>query len=291
MTVTHNRETESISRDDRILPLTRWTALVVVLVLLTAFILLYLFPARTEELFAWTIRPPITPMLMGAGYAAGAYFFVRAFLSRRWHEVALAFPAITVFCWFMAAATLLHWDRFNHQHPSMWLWASVYALTPFVLPVIWLINRRTDPGPSPGDVLIPRFARTGMGALGVVNLLVSLWLFFLPESAIPIWPWALTPLTARVLAGWFALPGAGSLLMAFEPRWGAWKIILEGVVLYAGLLLIGIVRGWADFDLSKPLAWVYLLLIGGSMLASIGLLIGMGRLLNRHPAAVSQITG
>lgn len=273
--------------DDRILPVTRWTALVVVLILLTAFILLYLFPARTEELFAWTIRPPITPMLMGAGYAAGAYFFTRALLSRRWHEVALAFPAITVFCWFMAAATLLHWDRFNHQHPSFWLWAMVYALTPFVLPAIWLMNRRTDPGPTAGDRLIPLSARIGMGALGVVNLLISLWLFFAPESVIAIWPWTLSPLTARVLAGWFALPGAGSLLMAFEPRWAAWKIILEGVVIYAALLLIGIMRGWADFDTSKPLAWVYLSLIGGSMLASIGLRISMGRFGTRQPTAVS----
>jgi hypothetical protein len=42
-----------------------------------------------------------------------------------------------------------------------------------------------------------------------------------PGFAIEAWAWKLTPLTARILAGWFALMGVGSLVLAVERRWSA----------------------------------------------------------------------
>src|SRR5437870_11256799 len=63
--------------DDRIRGETRIVGVLVVKVLASAFLVLYLFADRTDELFAWTIRPRATPLLMGAGYASGVYFFAR----------------------------------------------------------------------------------------------------------------------------------------------------------------------------------------------------------------------
>lgn len=131
-------------RDDRILPLTRLVSVVIVPVLLAAFVILYLFPDRTEELFAWTIQPRMTPLLMGAGYLAGSYFFVRAIFSRRWHEVGAGFIAISAFVWPMGVATLLHLDRFNQSHITFWLWALLYAVTPFLIPFVYWLNRQRD---------------------------------------------------------------------------------------------------------------------------------------------------
>ena len=39
----------------------------------------------------------------------------------------------------MGLATLLHWDRFNHGHISFWLWAVVYAITPFLVLFVWIL--------------------------------------------------------------------------------------------------------------------------------------------------------
>lgn len=72
-------------RDDRVLRATKWVALVVVLVLLPALVILWGMPGETADLWAWTITPDLTPIFMGAGYGAGAYFFTRVFLSPRWH--------------------------------------------------------------------------------------------------------------------------------------------------------------------------------------------------------------
>ena len=64
-------------RDDRVLPATRALAVVLVPILLTAFVILYGFPADTGRLFAWTIRPDLTPMVLASAYLGGAWFFVR----------------------------------------------------------------------------------------------------------------------------------------------------------------------------------------------------------------------
>ena len=51
------------TRDDRVLPYTRVLSAVIVPFLVGAWIILYLFPDDTKRLFAWTIRPTMTPMV------------------------------------------------------------------------------------------------------------------------------------------------------------------------------------------------------------------------------------
>src|SRR5262245_52819489 len=81
------------SGDDRILPLTRVVAAVVIGILGLAWITLFLFPSETDHRFAWTIDSRMTAMLMGAGYGSAIYFFVRVLTERRWHRVTLGFLA------------------------------------------------------------------------------------------------------------------------------------------------------------------------------------------------------
>jgi hypothetical protein len=78
--------------------------------------------------------------------------------------------------------------------------------------------------------------------VGAVELVVGLIMVLWPDLLIPLWPWTLTPLTARILAGWFALSGVGGLVVALEPRWSASRIALEGTILWSALILIGIAR-------------------------------------------------
>jgi hypothetical protein len=66
-----------IVRDDRVLPETRVVSALIVPFLIAGFVILYLFPDDTGRLFAWTIEPSMTPLVMGAGYVAGAYFLAR----------------------------------------------------------------------------------------------------------------------------------------------------------------------------------------------------------------------
>ncbi len=75
---------------------------------------------------------------------------------RGWHRIGWGFVATTVFTTLLLVATLLHWDRFNHDHVSFWAWLSLYLVTPPLLPLLFVRNRRQDPGePEVGDLLVP----------------------------------------------------------------------------------------------------------------------------------------
>src|ERR1700752_2839648 len=113
---------EAGSRDDRVFRFTRALGMVIVPFLLVAFALLYFFPDDTRHWFAWDVQPTITPLVMGAGYIAGAYFFVRVARATRWHRIQVAFLPVTAFTLLMAIATFNHLDRFDTQHVAFWLW-------------------------------------------------------------------------------------------------------------------------------------------------------------------------
>ena len=250
-------------RDDRVLPATRWVGLLLVPALLVAAIILYGLPDRTTELFAWTIRPDMTPILMGAGYGTGAYFFYRVATLDSWHRVALVFPGIAVFTWFIAAATVVHWENFNHSHVTFAIWVFLYAAAPILVPVLWFFNRRTDPHEPTGTVYTPDVVRWASGASGLAITATAFVLFFVPDVLMNYWPWTVSPLTSRILLGWFALFGVVNLAIALDARWSAVRLPVQTQLLGFGLLLLGAVRAWTDFDTTNPVTWAF---VGGFVL-------------------------
>ena len=254
-------DAQSTEPDDRILPITRWVGRILVPILVGAFIILFGLPERTTELFAWTIRPNMTPILMGAGYGTGAYFFYRVATTDTWHEVSLVFPGIVVFTWFMAIATALHWENFNHSHVAFAIWVFLYVAAPLLVPAIWLLNRRTDPHqPGTTDSLLPREVQWVSGVSGVLITVIAVVLLLVPELLMNHWPWDTSPLTARIMLGWFALFGVVNLGVAFDARWSAARIPVQTQVLGFGLLLVGVIREWSDFDTTNPATWGF---VGG----------------------------
>src|SRR5437868_7104885 len=209
------------TRSDHVLPATRVLAIVIVPFLVVAFVLLYLFPGDTGRWFAWEVKPRMTPLLMASGYLAGAYFFTRVALARSWHRVHVGFLPITAFTLFMAIATLSHLDRFDHGHTAFWVWLLLYVTTPVLVPLAWWRNRATDPGSvePDGDFLLSGRVRALLVTAAVAQFAVAAVLLVSPSTMIAIWPWRLTPLTAQVVAAWFALPSVVALMMAVDARW------------------------------------------------------------------------
>ena len=235
-------------RDDRILPQTRLMLILVVPFLLLAFLILYIFPDLSGERFAWAIKPHMTALFIGSGYLAGAYMFVFAIFGKRWHRVKAAFPPVTVFTIAMLLATLIHWDRFDVTHLPFQLWLILYILTPIIIPWLWIRNRVTDIGiPDPDDRSVPGFAKWAFMVFGVVGVVMAFFMFISPGSVIPIWPWALSPLTARILGGWFGLLGVGGFYAGRDSRWSAWRVPLQSITLWGILILTGAFINPADF--------------------------------------------
>jgi membrane protein YdbS with pleckstrin-like domain len=164
----------------------------------------------------------------------------------------------------MGAATVLHWENFNHAHHTTVLWVVLYAVTPVLVPAVWVHNRRTASGdPSPGRVELPLAVRAVGGVLAVFVTGTAVALFVAPELMISVWPWTVSPLTARILSGWFVLFGVVNGAAALDPRWSAARILVQSELLGFTLVLADVVRVWGNFDQSNVLTWA---VVGGMVL-------------------------
>lgn len=265
---------------NQILPETRWVAALVIPFLAVAFVILFLFPQETERLFAWKIQPSMSAMMLGAAYAGGIYFFTGVLRSKQWHKIKVGFLPVTTFASLLGIATILHWDRFTHGHISFIAWAGLYFTAPFIVFAIWVRNRNQDTGQMDAqDAIIPSQVRLLMGTFGVVTLGISLFLFLQPTTMIDLWPWTLTPLTARVMGAMFSLPGLVGLGIAFDPRWSAANIILQSQGFSILLILVAAMLVRSDFAWTNPSSWLF---IGGLGVMLISIIIFTLIMKTRH---------
>ncbi len=265
-------------RDDRVLRVTWWVALLVAPILAAAGVILYLFPGDTQTLWAWPMGPKMTSLAVGGGYAAGAVLFLRSLRVGAWHRISLVFLVATVLTVGLLGATLLHWELFSHGHVSFWAWLVVYLVTPVLLPAVWLRNRRYDPGlPAAGTPLVPRWVRRLVGSVGVMQIVVALAFYVRPELGIVLWPWQVSPLTTRTLASFLAFIGAMWLAFLFEARWSALRLHVESATLGLALVALGALRATEDFTGGPAATATFALLLGGTLAGLVALQIGMRR--------------
>lgn len=247
----------TLARNDQILRETRWLGAVIIPFLAVAFVILYFFAGRTKELFAWNIQPAMSAMLLAAAYLGGIVFFWQVVRGQRWSAVTVGFPAVATFATVMGLATILHWDRFTHGHIAFVAWATLYFVTPFLVALAWWRNRGADPGPQPGEQMLSVLARRAFGITGAITLVVGVALFLAPALMASVWSWALTPLTARVVAGLFALAGVEELMVAQDGRWQATRVVLVSQMVSLAAILLAILVSWRDFAVGKPATWLF----------------------------------
>ena len=255
-------------------PFTRWFIRLVALPLLfIAGVQLYILSEQTDYYFAWTISLPLTAAFLGAGYwAAMAYAYMN------WWDDALVAARSTGLTAIAATlvlgiATFLHLDRFHLDSPALltrfvtWVWIIVYVITPFIFLWIWITyGRSTDE--TMGAKPFPTWVRSGLLFLAVMTILAGVVLFLAPASIIPFWPWELTPLTARAVSAWFLAYGLACVALHRENNTSNTLGMRVSLFAFSVLQLIALARYFSSFDLSKPLAWVYLLVLVVGMAVS-----------------------
>jgi hypothetical protein len=275
-----------MARDDRVLVATRVVGVVIIVILVLAWIALWVFPEHTDVDFAWTITPFTTPVVIGAGYLAGAYFFLRVITGRQWHHIGAGFPAIAVFTVAMLVATLLHLDRFHQGSLLFYLWTLIYLVTPVLVPIVWWRNRRTDPGTLDSvDFRVPPTIRNliaGLAGIGVAVCLVSL---LVPSLLQGIAPWTLTPLTARIFSGWSLLTFAAVMSAVLDGRWSSMRVLIEAALVGQVLTLIALPRVWGDLHMSDPSGPVFVVGLLLAFVLLLGLRLGLERVARRESVA------
>jgi hypothetical protein len=235
---------------------------VIIPFLVVAFVVLVPWPNDTARLFAWDIKPTLTPMVLGSVYLGGAYFFFRAFRAKEWHTVKGGFVPVGTFATLMGVATIAHWDKFLHTHVAFWLWAGLYFTTPFLVFWAFLANRKHDAPATGADPLLSVGVSRVIAVVGGLSLLTGVFLFLLPNRAVTIWPWALTPLTSRVVGAIFCL-GIAGLGALFDRRWSSARVLLQVAALMLALIVVAGARATGEFDSPNVMTW----LISGGFVA------------------------
>ena len=249
-------------RDDRVRPLTRAVSYGIVPFLLVGFAVLYPWPTDTGRLFAWRIASTLTAMVLASAYLGGAYFFLRAGSGRSWQAVKGGFLPVALFAFLLGIATLLHWGLFLHRHVAFWLWTGLYFTTPFLVLAVWWVNRRHDPPPVPGEVLLPAPVAWTVAAVGGLAGATGLLLYLLPSAAIRSWPWSLTPLTSRVMGAVFCLglAGVGTLR---DRRWRSARVPFQVAAVMLVAILVAGVRAHRELAAGNVLTWLFVAGFGG----------------------------
>jgi hypothetical protein len=257
-----------MSEPGGIRPFTRWLSAVILPFLVVASVLLYLLPFATEQLFAWTIEPPLTAMFLASAYLGGIWFFVQAVRQRSWHRVKYGFPPVVLFATLLGAATLLHLNRFHAGHIAFLTWLTLYLTTPFLTLAALLLNRPADDGsPEDTDFRIPRAPRVLLAVLGILSLVTGLVIFAVPQTGIDAWAWTLTPLTAQVVGAILTLPGMVNLWLLLDARWSSFRWMFQAQLFSLVFLLSALVLGGSALNWSRPSAAVLVCGLVASLVA------------------------
>lgn len=251
--------------DDRILPVTRWVAIAIVPFLVVAAFLLFAFPTRTGELFAWPIAVPLSAFILASAYVGGIWFFVGVARARRWHRVKHGYPAVVLFAGALLVATLLHLELFS-RNLSFVVWMVLYATTPFVIAVLAIVQRRSDPGlPDAVDVVVPRLWRVLLIAVGAAAFAFGFVVFVLPDFAIGFWAWPLTPLTAQVTGAVLSLTGVVNAGMLWDTRWSAFRLLFQAQLVSLVAIAVSLVARREDLLWDRPMTPAFLVLVAGAL--------------------------
>ena len=232
--------------------------------LLIAGIQLFLFPDRTDEIFAWTIDSRMSATCLGAFYLAAAMLALLSAREPTWARARLGVPGVLVFVWLTLAATLLHLDLFHlddggwKAQLAAWTWFVIYVVEPPLLVLAFVLQLRAPGVDPPRSDPLPDAYRAVLVIQAVALLALGAVLFAVPLEVAEIWPWPLTELTGRALAAWVIALGGLLAAIAWEGdrsriRLGTWTLMA-----LIALQAVALARFGEELDASSASALVYM---------------------------------
>jgi hypothetical protein len=265
---TINRTRAVSGRSRSVFPATRVILVLFAMLTVLATNQLFVLARYTDQWFAWTIQPPLTAAFLGSGYGAGCVLVVLAVRTRLWAQARTAIVTIALFAALTLIATLLHLDRFHFAAPgavarfAAWFWLAVYVVVPLALLVL-AVQQQRAPGGDPVRVQpMPAWLMVLLAAQGAIMLSVGAALFLDPRLSAALWPWTLTPLTARMVAAWLVAFGFAAAMVLVERDLQRLRIDTVGYTVFGVLHLLALViYGRADVRWGTTAATVYLIVL------------------------------
>jgi len=219
----------------------------------------------TEIYFAWTIAVPASAAFIGLFYLASVVMGVLALRQPLWAPARTVLVPVVVFVTLVLVTTLLHLGTFHLTaggtlaRLAAWVWLVVYVATPLGYVFAFWWQARAGGGDPPRSAPLPAAPRAVLGVVGVVLGLLGVTAMVVPLVVAAFWPWALTPLTGRMIGA--TLLGLALLAASVvrtndrvTGRIGAIGLVVGGVVAIAAP--VGYGSGAVQW--SAPAVWIYL---------------------------------
>jgi hypothetical protein len=234
---------------------------------------LFVLTENTERYFAWTVDPPLTAAALGGAYWASSILELGAARQPTWTRARIVLPAVFVFTTLTFVATLLHLDRFHlgNRFPTTtqllaWAWIVVYALVPVLMSIVLVLQLRAAGADEPRRNPLPPWLRVILGLHAVVLLAFGFVLFVAPSSALSLWPWTLTPLTARIMGAWLLGLGLAAAQANAENDWGRVAVATHMYAFLGILEFVALLRYPKTIDWAQPAALMYVLFLASVLL-------------------------
>ena len=220
-----------------------------------------LAPADSATNFAWPIQPVVMAATLGAFYITSAPLFLLPLFAKRWEMIRAMILPSALFSTVQLAATFLHWDKFSIGTLPFYVWFASYLLPPpiFVMAYLWH-QRHAGSGAVPSNDPIPSWLHRLLVICGSLLTVVAILTFFFPSFLISIFPWQLTPLTARSLSGWLIAVGTIMLWMSRENHRTRARLATPMLILILPILLLQLLRFADQVNWGSLVLWIGLLL-------------------------------
>lgn len=233
---------------------------------------LFIGSEHTDKYFAWTIANPLTAAFVGACYWAALVLVALAAAERVWANARVAVIAAVVLVPLVGLVTFLHISQFHTDSDDTltlvgtWIFIVTYVWLSVLLWICLFRQLRVPGGDPPSEAPLPAWARWTLLAQGVALLALGAALLVAPETTADVWPWGLTPLTARVSGAWVLAIGVAAVAGARENDWRRLRAPLAAYIALVVLACIALARYSDVPDWGHPGSWV-LVAVMASMLA------------------------
>lgn len=223
---------------------------------LVAGVLLFVLSEETDRLFSWTIKPPLTAAFLGASYWAAFVLLAWSARQRSWARVRATMLPVLAIAVLLLVATIVHEDRF-HRDLFGYFWMTVYCIVPVALGIgIWRQLRvRGNDGLERRP--LPPWLRAALGVQAIVMIGAGAALFLAPADADAIWPWNLTPLTARAIGAFVLGFGLAAAHAAVENDLNRFEGAAFAYTALAVLELVALARYTGDLTGDSLDSWLY----------------------------------